>query len=198
MGMKKYQDVEAYIEEHPEWAEGLLLLREIMRSTEMAETIKWGAPHYTINGKNVVGIAAFKNHFALWFHQGAFLSDPNKLLFNAQEGKTKGLRQIRFTDSKQIKKSVLLKYAKEAIANEKAGLGIKPTKSRQFVMPTELQQALQENSKLDSAFKGLTPGRQKEYAEYINEAKRVDTKIKRIEKITPMVLSGVGLNDRYR
>jgi uncharacterized protein YdeI (YjbR/CyaY-like superfamily) len=198
MGMERYKDVNAYIVGNPKWTKGLLLLIEIMRSTEMVETLKWGAPHYTLYGKNVVGIAAFKNHFALWFHQGAFLSDPNRLLINAQEGKTKGLRQIRFTDSKQINKRVLAKYVREAIANEKAGLSIKPSKSRQSVMPAELKQALQANSVLESAFQSLTPGRQNEYAEYIHEAKRIETKMKRLEKIIPMVLNGVGLNDQYR
>jgi uncharacterized protein YdeI (YjbR/CyaY-like superfamily) len=196
--MERYQDVDAYIDGHPEWAKGLLLLREILCSTEMDETLKWGVPHYTLNGKNVIGLAAFKNHFALWFHQGAFLSDADQLLYNAQEGKTKGLRQIRFTDSKQINKRMLAKYVSEAIANEKAGLSIKPSKSRQSAMPAALKQALQENSELESAFQGLSPGRQNEYAEYIHEAKRTDTKMKRLEKIIPMVLNGVGLNDQYR
>jgi uncharacterized protein YdeI (YjbR/CyaY-like superfamily) len=196
--MKRYQDVDSYINGHPEWAEGLLILRAIMQSTELIETVKWGAPHYTINGKNVIGLAAFKNHFAVWFHQGTFLSDPDNLLYNAQEGKTKGLRQIRYTDAKQIKKRSLKKYVIEAIANQKAGLEIKPSKSKSFAIPSELQSSLEQDALLKSAFQNFTPGKQREFAEYISEAKRTLTKMKRLEKIIPMILSGIGLNDRYR
>ena len=41
----------------------------------------------------MIGVGAFKGWVALWFHQGALLSDPNQLLINAQEGKTRGLRR---------------------------------------------------------------------------------------------------------
>jgi uncharacterized protein YdeI (YjbR/CyaY-like superfamily) len=44
----------------------------------------------------------------------------------------------------------------------------------------------------------LTPGKQREYAEYITEAKKDETKLKRIEKIIPMIKAGIGLNDKYK
>ena len=44
----------------------------------------------------------------------------------------------------------------------------------------------------------LSPGKRREYAEYIAEARREDTRNKRLEKIMPMILAGQGLNDRYR
>ena len=44
----------------------------------------------------------------------------------------------------------------------------------------------------------LTPGKQREYAEYIQTAKQDATKQTRLEKITPMILKGVGLNDKYK
>ena len=49
-----------------------------------------------------------------------------------------------------------------------------------------------------AAYRKLTPGRQREYAEYISSAKRDDTKQKRIEKILPKITAGAGLNDKYR
>lgn len=48
------------------------------------------------------------------------------------------------------------------------------------------------------AFEGLTKGKQRELAEYIESAKRPETKIKHLEKIIPMIIEGVGLNDKYR
>ena len=57
----------------------LIVLREIIRSTELIETLKWGGPVYTLGGKNVVGIGSFKSYVGLWFFQGAFLKDEEKL-----------------------------------------------------------------------------------------------------------------------
>ena len=41
-------------------------------------------------------------------------------------------------------------------------------------------------------------GLQREYADYVADAKRDDTKLRRIEKIMPMISAGVGLHDKYR
>lgn len=51
--MKKIYSVEEYIEEHQNFGEALILLRDIINSTEVGETVKWSAPVYTVNGKNV-------------------------------------------------------------------------------------------------------------------------------------------------
>ena len=52
------QKVEAYTEKHEQWAEILNAARKVMRSTEMEEAVEWGTPTYTLEGKNVVGLAA--------------------------------------------------------------------------------------------------------------------------------------------
>ena len=61
-----------------------------------------------------------------------------------------------------------------------------------------MKETLNQNNKLFTSFKALTSGRQKEYIEYIDEAKQEKTKISRIEKIKPMIMEGKGLNDKYR
>jgi uncharacterized protein YdeI (YjbR/CyaY-like superfamily) len=93
--MKRANSVDEYIADAGTWKNELKRLREILRSTELKEEVKWGGPCYTCDGKNVVGIAGFKSYFGLWFHQGALLKDPKKVLMNAQEGKTKAMRQWR-------------------------------------------------------------------------------------------------------
>ena len=65
-------------------------------------------------------------------------------------------------------------------------------------MPEELEAALKRNKKAQQQFKALTPGRQREYAEYIALAKRAATRQSRLEKIMPMICDGIGLNDKYR
>ncbi|MGZ0016673.1 DUF1801 domain-containing protein [Yeosuana sp. AK3] len=92
--MKKPSSVEDYIEQS-HFSEALQLLRAIITSTELEETIKWNAPVYALHGKNVMGLAAFKHHFGIWFFNGVFLKDEQKQLVTVQE-KTKGLRQMRF------------------------------------------------------------------------------------------------------
>ncbi len=197
--MKKVYSVEEYIETNDHFGEELTTLRNIINSTELEETVKWSAPTYCVNGKNVVGLGAFKHHFGIWFFQGVFLKDEHNLLVNAQEGKTKALRQMRFESMADINKDLVLSYVKEAIANQKAGKEIKPQRqSKPVVIPAELKEALNNNGDLKTAFEALTPGKQREYCEYIDQAKREATKLSRLDKITPMILQGVGLNDKYK
>ena len=197
--MKKAHSVEEYIEINKHFATELTLLRDIIVTTELEETLKWSAPVYALNGKNVVGLGAFKNHFGIWFFNGVFLKDEQNLLVNAQEGKTKALRQMRFESINDINKTAVLAYVKEAIENQKLGKEIEPNrKAKSVTIPKELQIAFDNNSELQTSFNTLTPGKQREYCEHIASAKRETTKLSRIEKITPMVLNGVGLHDKYK
>ena len=96
------------------WATELEILQVIISKTNLVETIKWGMPVYTYNGKNIVGITGFKNHFAIWFYKGVDLKDNGKVLVNAQEGITKSLRQWRFTSKSEINEKLILEYIEEA------------------------------------------------------------------------------------
>lgn len=186
------------IMEDPQWSEELLLLREIILSTGLKEEIKWGGPLYTLEGKHVLAIGGFKNFFTIWFHQGVFLSDPSKVLVNAGEGRTRGLRQWRFASAKEIKPALIKKYVKEAIANAKAGKEIKPQKKAAMKIPPEFLVAFKNDKGLKAAFDQFTPGKQREFLEYVAEAKTEATRIRRVEKSVPMILRGEGLNDRYK
>ncbi|GAA4815597.1 YdeI/OmpD-associated family protein [Litoribaculum gwangyangense] len=198
--MKKFHSVEDYIQEHTNFKEALEYLRSIIISTELSESIKWSAPVYDLNGKKILGLGAFKNHFGIWFFNGVFLKDEHNLLINAQENKTKALRQMRFTSIHDINKNIVLAYVKEAIENQKLGKEITTTKTtkKDIVTPAELKKELDSSAKLFDAFKGLTPSKQNEYCEYIISAKREASKQTRLKKIKPMILQGIGLNDKYR
>jgi uncharacterized protein YdeI (YjbR/CyaY-like superfamily) len=195
--MELNKTVEEFISGHPEWKRELALLREIMNRTEMEETIKWGIPVYTIKGKNVLGIGAFKAYAGIWFYQGVFLKDDNSLLLNAQEGKTKAMRQWRFASFEEMDTVLIEQYVAEAISNQKAGKEIKPEK-KPLIIPDHLAEELSRNISLSEAFDTLSLTLKREYAEYIMEAKRETTKLTRMEKITPMILQQIGLNDKYR
>jgi len=196
--MKKVTSVEEYIETNENFSEALTLLRSIINKTELNEAIKWSAPVYDLDGKNVVGLGAFKNHFGIWFFNGVFLKDEHNLLVNAQE-KTKALRQMRFESISDIKKDMVLAYVKEAIDNQKAGKEIKPDRTKKkTVIPLELKAALDKDKALQSSFNALSPSKQREYCEHIETAKREPTKLSRLEKIKPMILKGAGLHDKYK
>ncbi|SFU73183.1 Uncharacterized conserved protein YdeI, YjbR/CyaY-like superfamily, DUF1801 family [Pustulibacterium marinum] len=190
--------VSAYLEKHDRWKKELEKLRAILLTTELTETIKWGASTYTLDNKNVVGIGAFKSYCGLWFFQGALLNDTANLLYNAQEGKTKALRQWRFESESEIDEKLILKYVQQAIDNQKKGLEIKANTNKTLVLGPELQALFKEDTTLEAAFYKLTPGKQREYADYITEAKRAATKLSRLEKISPMILEGKGLHDKYK
>jgi uncharacterized protein YdeI (YjbR/CyaY-like superfamily) len=197
--MNKIKNFEEFIFRKKEWQSTLTSLRKIILSTGLEETIKWGTPVYTYNGKNIVGIGAFKSYAGLWFFQGALLKDTKNRLVNAQEGKTKALRQWRVDSMEEVEKDrkLIKSYAEEAILNQKLGKEIKPVKEKEIVNSPELNNFLQSDLKLKESFHTLSMAKQREYIEYINEAKKIETKQKRLEKIAPMILERKGLNDKY-
>ncbi|WP_040279871.1 YdeI/OmpD-associated family protein [Psychroserpens damuponensis] len=194
--MKKVNSVEEYIEVNSNFSQELTLLREIINTTDLEETIKWSAPAYCLNGKNVLGLGAFKKHFCIFFHQGVFLKDEHDLLNNAQEDKTKGMRQMRFKSISDINETAVLSYVKEAIENQ----AFKPKRitKKDVIVPDLISEVLNSNADFKTAFKALTPSCQREYCNYISEAKRDATKFSRLDKIKPMILKGAGLHDKYK
>ena len=181
-----------------QWKEELGLIASIFNKTLLEKSIKWGAEVFTSNGKNVVSYGGFKNYFTIWFYNGVFLKDKYKVLVNAQEGKTKSLRQWRFTSIEEIDENKILEYINEAIEVEKKGFKIKPQKFAPVPLPQLLADAFKKDKALKAAFENFTPGKQKEYIIYVNEAKQEATKINRLEKIKPMIMQGIGLNDKYK
>ncbi|RBN50932.1 YdeI/OmpD-associated family protein [Flavobacterium psychrolimnae] len=179
------------------WLKELAFLKSIIVKTELVETTKWGGIVYVLNGKNVIGIGGFKNYFAIWFFNGVQLEDKKQLLVNAQEGITKALRQWRFTSKEEVNEADVLNYIKEAIENEKQGKTTKPEKKTP-ILSEFFQKELKANPELAAAFQKFSVYKQYEFLEYIESAKREETKRSRIEKIIPMILDKIGLNDKYR
>jgi uncharacterized protein YdeI (YjbR/CyaY-like superfamily) len=193
------EKIEAFYAKEQPFKEGIATLRELALKTEFKETLKWGAPVYTINNKNVLGIMCFKHHFGIWFFNGVFLSDPKKVLQNAQDGKTKAMRHWRFNDINDIDKNAVLAYMQEAIENQKKGVEHKPERTKKsIVIPEILAESLNNNRTLKNKFDALSPYKQREFCEHIISAKQEKTKLSRLEKIIPMVEAGIGLNDKYK
>jgi uncharacterized protein YdeI (YjbR/CyaY-like superfamily) len=194
--MTDSEKVDIYIAKQTKWKEKILQLRSIFQKTELKEEVKWGKPTYSLDGKLVVGMAEFKNHMALWFHQGVFLKDKHNKLINAKEAKA--LRQWRFEEEDEIDTKLVSEYIAEAIENAKAGKEIKPVKKKEVSVPDILKKALANDAILKESYKKLTPGKQREYAEHIGQAKREATQQSRLEKCSEMIKQGVGLHDKYK
>ena len=195
--MKRNKTIDEYLASIEHFREEVIRLREIMLQSGLEETIKWGIPVYTLEGKNIVGISSFKTYFGMWFYQGVFLRDPAGVLMNAQEGVTKGMRQWRLTSMEEIDEELIMQYVQEAIQNQREGKEIKPER-KALLVPPALDEALDQNPDARLGFDALSHSKKREYTEYISEAKRAETKQNRLAKILPMLEQGIGLNDKYR
>jgi uncharacterized protein YdeI (YjbR/CyaY-like superfamily) len=190
-----HPEVDAYIARAKQWKAEIELLRTILLQCKLEETIKWGQPCYTIHDKNIVLIAPFKAHCDLGFFNGAVLKDEKQLLVAAGKH-TQGSRQMRFTNLKEIVqlKSIIRKYIKEAIENEKNGVKLIQTQKNEIEVE-ELDTIFKKDAPLKKAFTALTPGRQRAYLIYFSGAKQSETRIVRIEKNKAGILAGRGIND---
>lgn len=197
--MKKSTTVSEYVNSFPKWEDKLRTLQQIiLQNSDVIEMLKWNIPVYTVAGKNVIGIGAFKTHVGLWFFQGALLKDNANVLVNAQEGKTQAMRHWKFTVSDIIPENLVAAYINEAIQNQKEGKTVTFKKEQVLEIPEELKVVFDSDSILLEAFQKLANYKQKEYIEYIASAKKIVTKQSRLDKIIPMILDGKGLSDQYK
>lgn len=196
--MKWPKSIEEFWEVNVKYQRELQLLRHVMLDCGLKEEFKWSFPTYTWNKKNIVALGGFKNHYALWFFQGVFLNDESNVLTNAQEGKTKAMRHWKMMKDEDVDLDLVKSYVLEAIDNQKAGKEVKVERNTSYTLDEIFKNYLKENSAVNSAFHSLSKGKQKEYAYYITDAKQEATKRRRLDKIIPMILEGVGLNDRYK
>lgn len=192
--------VDYYLSKQNAWKDELALLREITVTHPLVETIKWGAPTYAYHKSNVMGLAAFKNYVGIWFFQGALLDDPSGRLMNAQEGKTKALRQMRFTSIDEIESATaqIHTFINSAITLAKEGKKVVPQKGKPLTLPLELQEALASDPALSVQFDAFSLSKRREFATHVGSAKREATRLARLAKVIPMIQNGLGLHDKYR
>ena len=176
--------------------EELLQLRRIALECGLTEEFKWSQPCYTIEGKNVLLVTAFKEYTCIAFFKGSLLKDPFKMLTSPGKD-SQSTRQIRITNVEDVleKEDVIKSYIFEAIENEKKGLKIAFKKEPEPI-PEELKDIFNLENEFKIAFENLTPGRQRGYMLFFSAPKQSKTRISRIEKCRPDILRGKGLHDR--
>ena len=193
---KTNPSVDGYIRKSKEWQEPLQKLRTIILDCGLTEEVKWRASCYTVEGRNVVMIGAFKDCCVLSFVKGALLEDAKGILVKPGEN-TQSARVIRFTDVRDIVKMerVLKAYVREATKVENAGLKVSFKEISEHAVPEEFRKKLDEVPALKAAFEALTPGRRRAYLLHFSAAKQSKTRASRVEKWTPQILDGKGLDD---
>jgi uncharacterized protein YdeI (YjbR/CyaY-like superfamily) len=177
------------------WREELAKLRTTVLECGLNEELKWGVPCYTFQKSNVVLLSAFNEYCALSFFKGALLYDSENVLSKPGEN-TQAARQVRFTGVREIDElePILKAYIYQALEVEKAGLQVDFKRNPEPV-PEEFQNKLDENPALKTAFEALTPGRRRAYILYFSQPKQSRTRESRVERWTPQILIGKGLNE---
>ncbi len=188
--------VDDFIRNAKKWQSEIIQLRTLLLDCGLTEEFKWRNPCYSFQGNNIVLIGSFKAFCSLSFFKGILLQDSNELLSKPGEN-SQSMRFFKFNNPKEIaeQQSIIKAYIYEAIEIEKAGLKVIFKTKEELELVEELQMALDNNPAFKTAFKALTPGRQRAYNIYFSGSKQSKTRETRIEKYTQRILDGKGIND---
>ena len=189
--------VDAYIAKSNDFAKPILTrIREMTHAAcpDVEEKIKWGSPFFDYKGQMMCGMAAFKEHCALIFWKASLIgAPPNGDKSRGSFGK--------LTSAKDLpSKKVFTEYIKAAMALNDAGITVKKPKTArkpEAKVPKELADALKKNKKASTAFASFPPSHRREYCEWISEAKREETKSKRVAQAVEWIAEGKQRNWKY-
>jgi uncharacterized protein YdeI (YjbR/CyaY-like superfamily) len=189
--------IDAYIARQADFARPILEhLRRIVHEAapEVEETIKWGMPHFTYDGRLFAGMAAFKAHatFGLW-QAGPVLGETGAE--RDAMGQFGRLASIADLPAEQALKDIVRRAVLEA------GKGPKPRPKKapkpELQTPVELDLALDSNPAARATFDGFAPSCRREYVEWVVEAKRPETRDKRIGQAVEWMAQGKKRNWKY-
>jgi uncharacterized protein YdeI (YjbR/CyaY-like superfamily) len=199
--------VDAYIAKAQPFAEPILThIRETMHkaSPDIEETIKWGMPFFVLHGVIVGNMAAFKQHcsLGLWGQEMAATIGKDGAASDGAMGSFGRIESLK--DLPPEKK--LLGYMKQAAALVASGERTKSLQRKpkpkaakpEVEVPVELVAALKKNKAASATFAGFSPSCKREYVEWIAEAKREETKVKRVAQAVEWMAEGKQRNWKYQ
>jgi uncharacterized protein YdeI (YjbR/CyaY-like superfamily) len=176
---KKDPRIDAYIAKSADFAKPILTrIRKLVHEgcPGVVETIKWGSPSFEYHGI-LCGMAAFKQHCAFGFWNRA-LKIPD-----ADPGAAMGQFGRLESEADMLSDKVLLGYIREAARLNETGQKLGPmerTKRKTLPVPKELTAALKKKPAALAKFKAFSPSQQRDYSEWIVEAKTDATRDKRL------------------
>lgn len=192
-------EVDAYIENSPTFAQPILeKIRKLFHKAcpQIQEVMKWSFPHFEYMGL-VGSMAAFKQHCSFGFWKGKLLKDPHKV-FGGQ-ATMGGLRVSSLADLPSDK--ILLAYIREAVALNEQGIKIPKAKKaakKELVIPDYFMAALKKNKEALAIFEAFSPSHQREYVEWVTEAKRDETRQKRLATAMQWMTKGKARHWKYQ
>jgi uncharacterized protein YdeI (YjbR/CyaY-like superfamily) len=196
--------VDAYIERAAPFAQPILThLRELMHQAcpHATETIKWNIPFFVQQGIILAGMAAFKRHcsFGFWGPEMKKVLEKDGLKSSPILG---SLGHVTDLDSLPSDR-VLLTYMSQAADFVESGQRTKsidrPKKTARSPVrvPPELAAALKRNKMATKVFAEFSPSRKRDYAIWIAEAKRAETKQKRVKQAVEWIAQGKQRDWKY-
>jgi hypothetical protein len=202
--MPKNTEVDAYIASAPEYAKPILeKLRTMVHRAHptIVETMKWSAPHFDHKGI-VLGMAAFKNHVSWGFWKAKAMRDPENLFGGEPAASSFRIEARTVKDLPAAK--VFTAYVKEAVALNDNGVkaspsGNKPRKPKPAPkVPADLAGALRANRKAKATYDDFSNSHKAEYVEWITEAKRAETRAKRLATAVEWMSEGKTRHWKHR
>jgi hypothetical protein len=187
--------IDAYIARSAEFARPILAhLREVVHEgcPAVVETLKWSMPSFEHQGL-LCGMGAFKRHctFGFWKH-GLVVGKVSGDDAMGQFG-----RITRISDLPP-RRTLLAWVRKAAKLNEDGVMVPRPKRAvRKFSVPADLAAALKKNQAAASYFEGLSPSHRREYVEWITEAKREETRTRRLATTLEWLAAGKSRNWKY-
>ena len=194
---KKDPRVDAYIEKSADFARPILKhLRKVVHTAcpEAEETMKWSFPHFDYKGEMMCSMASFKGHCAFGFWKASLVLGDK-----ATDGAMGHLGRITSIDDLPPERT-LISYVKKAAQLNDAGVKAEraPRRATSAVdVPEDLTRALEKNRKALTAFEAFPPSHKREYIEWITEAKREDTRKRRLESAVEWIAEGKQRNWKY-
>ena len=184
--------VDTYIEKAPDFAKPIL--KEIRARVHAAcptceETMKWSTPAFDYKGP-MCGMAAFKAHCMFGFWKAPLVvggADPHNRY-----------RQLKSVADLPAKKEMAALLRKAMSLNDEGVVVERAprTKKTPARLPAALA-ALQKNKKASTAFDAFSPSHKREYVEWITEAKRDETRQKRVQTAVQWIAEGKARNWKY-
>ncbi|HJR73632.1 MAG TPA: YdeI/OmpD-associated family protein [Luteimonas sp.] len=192
--------IDAYIAKSAEFARPILQrLREVVHQAcpQAEEAIKWGMPSFVYQGKILCGMAAFKQHasFGFWKH-AQVMGEANPRDGMGSYGKMARLSDVppKRQLVADIKKAMRLQGEGAKTAGPRKTAASKPAPTT----PPDLVAALKKNAKARGAFEAFAPSHKREYIEWLTEAKREDTRARRLAQAVEWIAEGKQRNWKYQ
>ncbi len=194
--------MDAYIASAPDYAKPILNhLRALVHEAcpEVEETMKWSRPSFLHKGGILCGMSAFKHHCAFGFWLYELLLDMKDKSSAEWDGMGQFGRLTSLADLPSDKQ--LLALIRKAVQLNESGAkrpaALRPTVKKELIVPDYLTAALKQNKKALAAFEAFSYSHKKEYVEWISEAKREETRQKRIETMIGWLTEGKSRHWKY-